>query len=98
MITVYHFKFTHLFDICYRIKKSVFIHLVGLTDLHIQGNGIVNILSDTFRSMKSLNVLDLSENRLQYLALDALKPIEPQVTSIKMHGCLLKTVKRKRKD
>lgn len=71
------------------MKKSVFIHLVGLTDLHLQGNGIVNILSDTFRSMKSLNILDLSENRLQYLALDALKPIEPQIVTIKMHGWLI---------
>lgn len=70
----------------FRITKTTFNYLYSLTELYLQGNAISVVAGDAFRLLKELKLLDLSRNHFEQISLEAFKPLEAQIQSIRTDG------------
>uniref|UniRef100_T1GKB0 LRRCT domain-containing protein n=1 Tax=Megaselia scalaris TaxID=36166 RepID=T1GKB0_MEGSC len=66
------------------IDTKVFHNLKGLIELHLVGNRLTVIYSDAFRYLSKLQILDLRKNYFEVVPLEALKPLETNVRTLKI--------------
>lgn len=57
-----------------------------MAELYLYGNWISAVESDAFKPLKRLRILDLSTNYLEQIPLEAFKPLETQIRSIRTEG------------
>ncbi|XP_055844308.1 protein artichoke [Episyrphus balteatus] len=67
-----------------RISKKTFRHLKGLTELYLMGNRMTVLSTDAFRYLRKLQILDLRRNYFEVVPLDALKPLETNVRTLRL--------------
>lgn len=66
-----------------KISKGLFRNLESLAELHLYGNWLSFISPDAFRSLKKLKTLDLGKNNFKNLPINALRPLETQIKSLR---------------
>uniref|UniRef100_A0A182FIM6 Uncharacterized protein n=2 Tax=Anopheles albimanus TaxID=7167 RepID=A0A182FIM6_ANOAL len=67
-----------------RLQKNTLRHLVGLQELYLNGNRLVTVSSEAFRTLRALTVLDLRKNYFEYAPLRALKPLETHLQQFRI--------------
>ncbi|XP_049539613.1 uncharacterized protein LOC125953853 [Anopheles darlingi] len=67
-----------------RLQKNTLRHLVALQELYLNGNRLVTVSSEAFRTLRALAVLDLRKNYFEYAPLRALKPLETHLQQIRI--------------
>uniref|UniRef100_A0A182N0Q5 Fibronectin type-III domain-containing protein n=1 Tax=Anopheles dirus TaxID=7168 RepID=A0A182N0Q5_9DIPT len=72
-----------------RIHKNALRHLGALQELYLNGNRLVTVASDAFRTLRALTTLDLRKNYFEYAPLRALKPLETHLQQLRLEGTLL---------
>nr|XP_014092231.2 uncharacterized protein LOC106618861 [Bactrocera oleae] len=76
------------FDLSYnqldRISKKTFRNLHGLMELYLMGNRMTVLSNDAFRYLRKLHVLDLRKNYFELVPIEALKPLETNIKTLKL--------------
>uniref|UniRef100_A0A182Q339 LRRCT domain-containing protein n=1 Tax=Anopheles farauti TaxID=69004 RepID=A0A182Q339_9DIPT len=67
-----------------RIHKNALRHLGALQELYLNGNRLVTVASDAFRTLRALTTLDLRKNYFEYAPLRALKPLETHLQQLRL--------------
>ncbi|XP_053678069.1 protein artichoke [Anopheles nili] len=67
-----------------RIHKNALRHLGALQELYLNGNRLVAVASDAFRTLRALTTLDLRKNYFEYAPLRALKPLETHLQQLRL--------------
>ncbi|XP_040173019.1 chaoptin [Anopheles arabiensis] len=67
-----------------RIHKNALRHLGALQELYLNGNRLITVASDAFRTLRALTRLDLRKNYFEYVPLRALKPLETHLQQLRL--------------
>ncbi|XP_067641986.1 uncharacterized protein [Eurosta solidaginis] len=67
-----------------RISKKTFRNLHGLVELYLMGNRMTVLSNDAFRYLRKLHVLDLRKNYFELVPIEALKPLETNIKTLKL--------------
>ncbi|XP_012157480.1 uncharacterized protein LOC101458689 [Ceratitis capitata] len=67
-----------------RISKKTFRNLHGLVELYLMGNRMTVLSTDAFRFLRKLHVLDLRKNYFELVPIEALKPLETNIKTLKL--------------
>ncbi|XP_073832961.1 uncharacterized protein [Musca autumnalis] len=67
-----------------RISRFTFTHLHNLVELYLMGNRMTVLSVDAFRYLRKLHILDLRKNYFELIPIEALKPLEPNIKTLRL--------------
>ncbi|XP_061393291.1 chaoptin-like, partial [Musca vetustissima] len=67
-----------------RISRFTFTHLHNLVELHLMGNRMTVLSVDAFRYLRKLHILDLRKNYFELVPIEALKPLEANIKTLRL--------------
>ncbi|XP_058978013.1 chaoptin [Musca domestica] len=67
-----------------RISRFTFTHLHNLVELYLMGNRMTVLSVDAFRYLRKLHILDLRKNYFELVPIEALKPLEANIKTLRL--------------
>ncbi|XP_013109794.2 uncharacterized protein LOC106088689 [Stomoxys calcitrans] len=67
-----------------RVSRFTFTHLHNLVELYLMGNRMTVLSVDAFRYLRKLHILDLRKNYFELVPIEALKPLEANIKTLRL--------------